>query len=51
MSKGGKVIDEAKIEQAKKTVKKETEKKKVTKKIGNTNGNKKSRWIIQKRPR
>lgn len=32
MSKGGKIIDEAKIEQAKKTVKKETEKKKVTKK-------------------
>ena len=32
MSKGGKIIDEAKIEQAKKTIKKETEKKKVTKK-------------------
>ena len=32
MSKGGKIIDEAKIEQTKKTVKKETEKKKVTKK-------------------
>ena len=32
MSKGGKIIDEAKIEQAKKTVQKETEKKKVTKK-------------------
>ena len=32
MSKGGKIIDEAKIEQAKKTVKKETKKKKVTKK-------------------
>jgi large subunit ribosomal protein L21 len=32
MSKGGKIIDEAKIEQAKKTVKKETEKQKVTKK-------------------
>ena len=32
MSKGGKIIDEAKIEQAKKTVKKETEKKKVIKK-------------------
>jgi large subunit ribosomal protein L21 len=32
MSKGGNIIDEAKIEQAKKTVKKETEKKKVTKK-------------------
>ena len=32
MSKGGKIIDEAKIEQAKKTVKKETEKKKATKK-------------------
>jgi large subunit ribosomal protein L21 len=32
MSKGGKIIDEAKIEQAKKTVKKETEKKKVSKK-------------------
>ncbi|MDB2353395.1 50S ribosomal protein L21 [Candidatus Pelagibacter bacterium] len=32
LSKGGKIIDEAKIEQAKKTVKKETEKKKVTKK-------------------
>ena len=32
MSKGGKIIDEAKIEQAKKTVKKETEKMKVTKK-------------------
>ena len=32
MSKGGKIIDEAKTEQAKKTVKKETEKKKVTKK-------------------
>ena len=32
MSKGGKIIDEAKIEQVKKTVKKETEKKKVTKK-------------------
>ena len=32
MSKGGKIIDEAKIEQAKKAVKKETEKKKVTKK-------------------
>jgi len=32
MSKGGKIIDEAKIEQAKKTVKKETEKKKFTKK-------------------
>ncbi|MDA8584499.1 50S ribosomal protein L21 [bacterium] len=31
MSKGGKIIDEAKIEQTKKTVKKETEKKKVTK--------------------
>ena len=32
MSKGGKIIDEAKIERAKKTVKKETEKKKATKK-------------------
>ena len=32
MSKGGKIIDEAKIEQTKKTVKKEAEKKKVTKK-------------------
>jgi large subunit ribosomal protein L21 len=32
MSKGGKIIDEAKIEQVKKTVKKETKKKKVTKK-------------------
>ena len=32
MSKGGKIIDEAKMEQNKKTVKKETEKKKVTKK-------------------
>ena len=32
MSKGGKIIDEAKIEQTKKTGKKETEKKKVTKK-------------------
>ena len=32
MSKGGKIIDEAKIEQTKKTVKKETEKNKVTKK-------------------
>ena len=32
MSKGGKIIDEAKIEQTKKTVKKETEKKIVSKK-------------------
>ena len=32
MSRGGKIIDEAKIEQAKKTVQKETKKKKVTKK-------------------
>jgi len=31
MSKGGKIIDEAKIEQAKKTVKKETEKRKLLK--------------------
>ena len=52
MSKGGKVIDEAKVTAAKKEVKKEiSTKKKSFKKIGNINGNKKSRWIIQKRPR
>ena len=39
MSKGGKVIDEAKVTVAKKEVKKEISTKKSFKKIGNINGN------------
>ena len=52
MSKDGKVIDEAKIDVTKKNCKKRNSGKKESyKKIGKSNGNKKSRWIIEKRPR
>jgi len=50
LSKDGKVIDEAKLSETKKI----SEKKQILKKAWknrNLNGNKKSRWIIEKRPR
>ena len=51
LAKGGKIIDEFKIVEKKNVVKEDKKVIKKEEKNRNLNGNKKSRWIVEERPR